>query len=72
MDKKFCKGQKGEEDRERGRKTTYRTEQDWRLANLSSSGISSKHVRVMNTPYTPLLYSKNGVYRGIHFFLFLL
>ena len=23
-------------------------------------------------PYTPLLYSKTGVYRGIHFFLFLL
>ena len=23
----------------------------------------------MNTPYTPLLYSKTGVYRGIHFFL---
>ena len=23
-------------------------------------------------PYTPLLYSKTGVYRSIHFFLFLL
>ena len=23
-------------------------------------------------PYTPLLYRKTGVYRGIHFFLFLL
>ena len=23
-------------------------------------------------PYTPLLYNKTGVYRGIHFFLFLL
>ena len=33
--------------------------------NLSSC----KHVRIMNTPYTPLLYSQTGVYRGIHFSL---
>ena len=33
---------------------------------------SRKQVRVTNTPYTPLLYSKTGVYRSIHFFLFLL
>ena len=33
---------------------------------------SRKQVRVTNTPYTSLLYSKTGVYRGIHFFLFLL
>ena len=25
----------------------------------------------MNTPYTPILYSKTGVYTGIHFFLLL-
>ena len=31
------------------------------------------HVRVISTPsYIPLLYSKTGIYRGIHFFLFLL
>ena len=30
---------------------------------------SRKQVRVTNTPYTPLLYSKTGVYRGILFFL---
>ena len=33
---------------------------------------SRKQVRVTNTPYTPLLYSKTGVHRGVHFFLFLL
>ena len=36
---------------------------------LSSHSPSCKQVRVMNTPYTPVLYSKTGVYRGIHFFL---
>ena len=30
---------------------------------------SLKLVRVMKTPYIPLLYSKTGVYRGIHYFL---
>ena len=30
---------------------------------------SCKHVREMYTPYTPLLYSETGVYRGIHYFL---
>ena len=30
---------------------------------------SRKQVCVTNTPYTPLLYSKSGVYRGIHIFL---
>ena len=30
---------------------------------------SRKRVRVMKTPYTPLLCSKTGVYRGIHYFL---
>ena len=30
---------------------------------------SCKHVRVIKTLYTPLLYSKIGVYRGLHFFL---
>ena len=29
---------------------------------------SCKHVRAMNTPYTPLLHSKTVVYRGIHYF----
>ena len=29
-------------------------------------------VRVLYTPYTPVLYSKIGVFRGMHFFLFLL
>ena len=28
-----------------------------------------KQVRVTNTPYTPLLFSKTGVYKGIHYFL---
>ena len=31
---------------------------------------SRKQVRVTNTPYTPLLYSKTGVYRGIHFYCY--
>ena len=36
------------------------------------SPSSGKHVRAMNTPETPLLNSKTGVYRGIPiFFLFL-
>ena len=30
---------------------------------------SRKQVRITNTPYTPLLYSKTGVYKSIHFFL---
>ena len=30
---------------------------------------SGKHFRVIYTPYTPLLYSKTGIYRGIHYFL---
>ena len=30
---------------------------------------SGKHVLAMNTPLTPLLYSKIGVYRGIFFIL---
>ena len=30
---------------------------------------SRKRVRVKKTPYTPLVYSKTGVYRGIHYFL---
>ena len=34
---------------------------------------SCKEVRVMYTPLHPtFIYSKTGVYRGIHFFLFLL
>ena len=33
---------------------------------------SRKQVRVMKPPYTPILYSKTGVYRGMHFFLFFL
>ena len=33
---------------------------------------SGKHVRVKYTPQTPLVYSKNGVCRGIPIFLFLL
>ena len=36
------------------------------------SAASRKQVRVRRPPFTPLLYSKTGVYRGIHFFLFLL
>ena len=31
---------------------------------------SRKQVRVMKTPYTPLLYSKTGVHRGMHYFLY--
>ena len=31
-----------------------------------------KHVQAINTPHTQALYSENGVFRGIHFFLFLL
>ena len=30
---------------------------------------SRKQVRVMKTPLHPLLYSKTGVYRGIHYLL---
>ena len=34
---------------------------------------SGKHTYIILTPSTPILYSKNGVYRDIHyFFLFLL
>ena len=40
--------------------------------NIQYIQPSCKHVRVMNTPLHPTLYSKNGVYRGIDFFLFLL
>ena len=36
---------------------------------LSLHSPSCKQVRVMNTPLHPTLYSKTGVYRGIHFFL---
>ena len=41
---------------------------------LGSGMISREHVRVLQNPYTPLVYSKTGVYRGIRilFFLFLL
>ena len=28
---------------------------------------SRKQIRITKTPYTPLSYSKTGVYRGIHF-----
>ena len=43
---------------------------DGRLKIYVSIRISSqKHVRVMYTPYTPLLYSNTGVCRGIHIFL---
>ena len=31
---------------------------------------SCKQARVMKTPLTPPLYSKTGVYRGIHYFSF--
>ena len=30
---------------------------------------SGKHVCLIHNPYTPLLYSKTGVCRGIHIFL---
>ena len=33
---------------------------------------SRKHAYIILTPLNPTLYSKTGVYRGIHFFLFLL
>ena len=33
--------------------------------------LSGKHVRVMNTPLYPTLYSKTGLCRGIPIFLFL-
>ena len=33
------------------------------------SVTSCKNVSAMYTPYTPLLYSNTGVYRGIHYFL---
>ena len=45
------------------RKTSYCKHQEM---------TSRKQVRVTKTPYTPVLYSKTGVYWGKHFFLFLL
>ena len=38
---------------------------------LGSGMTSREHVRVLQTPYTPLAYSKTGVYRGIHYFSYL-
>ena len=29
---------------------------------------SRKHAYIILTPYTPLLYSKTGVYKGIYYF----
>ena len=45
------------------------------MCKLQTRKTSRKQVRVTNTPYTPLLYSITGVYRGVHFlfiFFFLL
>ena len=39
------------------------------MLSQQGSYTSRKQVLVMKTPYTPLLYSKTGVFRGIHFFL---
>ena len=38
-------------------------------STLQGHVTSRKQVHVMKTPYTPLLYSKTGVYRGDHSFL---
>ena len=39
--------------------------------NIHNSSCFHHHGRVMYTPHTPLLFSKTGICRGIHF-LFLL
>ena len=39
------------------------------MQNLKKTKTSGKHAREMYTPYTPFLYSKTGVCRGIPFFL---
>ena len=40
-------------------------------AILGTESLHHANMSVMNTLSTPLLYSENGVYRCIHFFLFL-
>ena len=40
-----------------------------RNGNFKTFNASGKHVRAIYTPYTPLLYSKTGVCRGIPIFL---
>ena len=44
---------------------------DWLTWLYNSNNTSRKHTCIILTPLNPLLYSKTGVYRGIHFFLFL-
>ena len=42
-----------------------------KMKSLIFSETSRKHAFIILTPLNPLLYSKTGVYRGIHtFFLF--
>ena len=35
---------------------------------MNKTGSSRKHAYIILTPLTPLLYSKTGVYGGIHYF----
>ena len=47
-----------------------RVEKEYGLKTTGSEiNASGKHVRVIYTPYAPLLYSKTGVCRGIPIFL---
>ena len=39
--------------------------------NLKIAGSSRKHTFTSLTPLTPLLYSKTGVYKGIHYFSYI-
>ena len=40
----------------------------FRLIHVGTVGASRKHTYIILTPLNPLLYSKTGVYRGIHYF----
>ena len=37
----------------------------------SNRSLSEKHTYIILTPYTPLVYSKTGVCRGIHYFSYI-
>ena len=52
-------------------KTDYRNNPEDTHEMLQSGSAafpSRKHTHIILTPKTPLLYSKTGVYRGIHYF----
>ena len=49
--------------------TAYCVRSYCRACSQNFQYTSGKHVRVMYTPRTPLLYSKTGVFRGIPIFL---